>query len=169
MQINYAFLALLIFGLAGCASTPTSEPGAENKANKELACIETESAGFYDYYANSGVRLEIKEIDEVESTKSTFSSVVSSAVPQDGNFCFAAGEHKLGFTATTSGESVNEFMTYAFEANKKYKLSAQVKGIAFNVKLSDVTNPTEVVLKEFRVKISGSGGSYSPIMDMLPI
>ena len=60
-------------------------------------------------------------------------------------------------------------MTYLFETNKKYKLSAQVKGIAFTIKLSDVTNPTEVLLKEFRVKISGSGGSCSPLMDMIPI
>lgn len=169
MYKNYLFLAFFVFSLAGCASTPRTEPNTENKANKELACIETESASFYDYYANGGVRLEIKEIDEIESEGGTVSKMASSVIPSNGNVCFAAGEHKLGFTATSSGESVNEFITYAFETNKKYKLSALVKGIAFSIKLSDVTSPREIVLKEFRVKISGSGGSYSPLMDMIPI
>ena len=169
MRKNYSYFTFFVLILAGCASTPSAETSTENNVNKDLACIETESAGIYDFYANGGAKLEIKEIDDIESTKSMFSSAVSSVVPKDGSFCFAAGEHKLGFTANTSSESVNEFITYAFEANKKYKLSAQVKGIAFTIKLSDVTNPTEVLLKEFRVKISGSGGSYSPLMDMIPI
>lgn len=160
MPKHYLFLTLFFVSLGGCASAPSTD----KKVSKNLACIETESAGIYNFYINRGTKVEIKEIDDVESDSDIFASAVSSVASKESYFCFAAGEHKLGFTAATSSESVNEFMTYAFEADKKYKLSAQVKGIAFNVKLSDVTNPTETVLKEFRVKISGAGEAYVPAL-----
>jgi hypothetical protein len=151
-MVNHSLLVFSIILLAGCASTPTNP----NVNNKDVACIETESSNIYNFYVNGGAKVEIKEIDDAESSNSMMS--------QENRFCFAAGEHKIGVTASTSGESVNEYISYPFEANKKYKLSAKLKGIAFHLSLSDVTNTPEVLMKEFKVKISGAGSSSTPLL-----
>jgi hypothetical protein len=151
MRNTHSLLVFSMLMLVGCASTPSSK----NVGNKNYACIETESANIYNFYVKGGAKVEIKEIDGAE--------------PDDDIPCFSPGEHIVGFSASTASESVNEYLSYNFEASKKYKLSAQVKGIAFICTLNDITNTAEVKLKEFKVKISSPGGSSSPLMNLIPI
>jgi hypothetical protein len=151
MRSTYPMLAFSMLMLVGCTTTPTDK----SIDKKEFACIETETASIYNFYVNGGAKVEIKEVDGAE--------------PNDDTPCFAPGEHIIGFKASTQSESVNEYLSYNFEASKKYKLSAQVKGIAFICTFSDITNATEVKLTEIKAKISGAGSSYSRYLDLIPM
>jgi hypothetical protein len=153
MRHAYLLAAVSIATLVGCASTAanTSRVAKTEDENKIFACIETESPNIFIFYVNGGAKVVPKKVDNKQPS--------DSIAFTENRVCFAAGEHKIGITASTSSESVNEYITYQFEAAKKYKITAKVEGITFNLLLSDVTNTPEVLLKEFNVKISGSGGS----------
>ena len=144
-KINFCLVGILSI-LSGCATGPTYQ----NYSKTDAACIDGDVANFIKFFSDGEAHVRIAEVDELQANSNPV--------------CVPPGEHKVGFTAVNSGRTVNEYITFNFEASKKYKIKANVRGIAFDCTLNDITDGTEKKLSEFRVKISGSSQAYVPII-----
>ena len=138
MKILVISLAI-VTSLAGCATGPVYP----KYTAQDAACVKGDIANFIKFFSDGEAHVQIKEID---------------GIPTGGGepYCFAPGKHRLGVSAHNNYQTAQDYVDLEFDSGKKYWLSANLRGISFVFQLVDITAHPEIIVADFRLKVSST-------------
>ncbi|MBI5040975.1 MAG: hypothetical protein HZB57_07205 [Gammaproteobacteria bacterium] len=135
---HFSFILILLF-ISSCATGPTYE----QYTNTDAACIKGDMANFFKFFASGEAHVNILEIDGLPVNKG------------GGFSCVSPGKHSFGVVANNNYRNVNDYIDLNLESGRKYQLKANLAGISFWFKLHDITNNSDQIVQEFKLKVNG--------------
>lgn len=141
---------IMVAFLAGCATTARYQ----NYLGQDGACVKGHSAGFFDYVSEKESMVSIDAVDGVPTGGGAIY----------GPYCFPSGKHSLGISTSSRNTFSKLHLELQFDPGKKYELRSDLRGISFILKFVDISTSPEVMIAEYRVKVSGSEVPSFPII-----